>query len=61
MSRADELYKQTCLKILTEGFSDEGLMDSLARLKELSEGNSPHIVDEIAALVTTYHREPVGV
>ncbi len=25
MSRADELYKATCLKILTEGHSDEGL------------------------------------
>ena len=25
MSRADELYKQTCRKILEEGFSDEGL------------------------------------
>ena len=25
MSKADELYKQTCQKILTEGFSDEGL------------------------------------
>ena len=25
MSRADELYKQTCIKILTEGFSDEGM------------------------------------
>ena len=25
MSRADELYKQTCMTILTEGFSDEGL------------------------------------
>ena len=25
MSRADELYKQTCIKILTEGYSDEGL------------------------------------
>ena len=24
MSRADELYKQTCRKILEEGFSDEG-------------------------------------
>ena len=25
MSRADELYKQTCRKILEEGFSDEGM------------------------------------
>ena len=25
MSRADDLYKQTCRKILEEGFSDEGL------------------------------------
>ena len=25
MSRADELYKATCRKILEEGFSDEGL------------------------------------
>ena len=25
MSRADELYKQTCRKILEEGFSDAGL------------------------------------
>ena len=25
MSRADELYKQTCMKILTEGYSDEGM------------------------------------
>ena len=40
------------------GFSDEGLMESLKRLEELSSHNSPHIVDEIAALVTTYHREP---
>ena len=25
MSRADELYRQTCLDILENGFSDEGL------------------------------------
>ena len=25
MSRADELYKATCRKILEEGFSDEGM------------------------------------
>ena len=25
MSRADELYKQTCIDILENGFSDEGL------------------------------------
>ena len=25
MSRADELYRQTCLDILNNGFSDEGL------------------------------------
>ena len=25
MSRADELYKQTCLEILNHGFSDENL------------------------------------
>ena len=41
------------------GFSDEGLLTGLERLKKLSEENSPHIVDEIAALVTTYHKEKV--
>ena len=30
------------------GFSDEGLMSSLARLKTMSSENSPHIVEEIA-------------
>ena len=25
MSRADELYRQTCIDILENGFSDEGL------------------------------------
>lgn len=37
------------------GFSDEGLMTSLARLETLCQNNSPDIVKEIAALVTTYH------
>ncbi len=41
------------------GFSDQGLVESLARLEAMSSENSPAIVDEIAALVTTYHREPV--
>ena len=41
------------------GFSDEGLMASLDRLYTMCQENSPHIVDEIAALVTTYHREAV--
>ena len=43
------------------GFSDEGLMESLQRLRVLSSENSPDIVDEIAALVTTYRREPACV
>ena len=43
------------------GFSDEGLMQSLDRLEAMSNENSPAIVDEIAALVTTYHRETVNV
>lgn len=42
------------------GFSDEGLMRSLARLEAMSEENSDRIVEEIAALVTTYHKAPVG-
>ena len=39
-------------------FDDENLMQSLERLNKLSGKNSEGIVDEIAALVTTYHREP---
>ena len=41
------------------GFSDEGLTQSLERLWTMCQENSPHIVDEIAALVTTYRREAV--
>ena len=37
-------------------FSDEELLESLARLQTMSEQNSPYIVDEIAALVKTYRR-----
>ncbi len=37
-------------------FSDEELMESLARLHTLCEENSPLIVEEIAALVKTYRR-----
>ena len=40
-------------------FSDEVLLRALERMDNLSSANSECIVDEIAALVTTYHREPV--
>lgn len=40
-------------------FSDEALLRALERMDNLSSANSECIVDEIAALVTTYHREPV--
>ena len=39
-------------------FDDEHLLQALGRLRKLSDENSEVIVDEIAALVTTYHREP---
>ena len=37
------------------GFSDEELLDSLARLKLMCQQNSPYIGEELAALVKTYH------
>jgi FlaA1/EpsC-like NDP-sugar epimerase len=40
-------------------FDDEELLRALERLEKLSSTNSEGIVDEIASLVTTYHREPV--
>ena len=40
-------------------FDDEELLQALGRLEKLSSTNSEGIVDEIASLVTTYHREPV--
>ena len=42
------------------GFSDEELMNALERLERLSGENSDQIVAEIADLVKTYHKEPVG-
>ena len=40
------------------GFSDEGLERALGRLRQLSGENSSDIVDEVAKLVTTYHKGP---
>ena len=40
------------------GFSDEELLASLSRLEALCQSNSPDIITEVAALVTTYHPAP---
>ena len=43
------------------GFTDGELLASLDRLRRMCAENSPYIVEELAALVTTFHPEKAGV